>query len=66
MTRARDVGAIDLMIGFPSDDARAHDGYLRALTKDADSDTMELDAVPFRDHVWAAFLRSNATEVFKL
>ena len=26
----------------------------------------ELDAVPFRDHVWDPFLRSNAVEVFKL
>ena len=26
----------------------------------------ELDAVPFRDHVWPPFLRSNANAVFKL
>jgi predicted TIM-barrel fold metal-dependent hydrolase len=26
----------------------------------------EMDAVPFRDHVWDPFLRSNAMRVFKL
>ena len=27
---------------------------------------MELPDVPFRDHVWAPFLRENAMRVFKL
>lgn len=44
MASAREVGAIDLMIGFPSNDARSHYDYLRALTKDTDSDTMEFPA----------------------
>ncbi|MGD0392849.1 MAG: amidohydrolase family protein [Acidimicrobiales bacterium] len=44
MTRARGVGAIDLMIGFPSANARAHYDFLRAQTKDADSSTMEFPA----------------------
>jgi predicted TIM-barrel fold metal-dependent hydrolase len=40
----RDVGAIDLMIGFPSGDARSHYDKLRSLTRDAESATMEFPA----------------------
>jgi uncharacterized protein len=35
------IGAIDLMIGFPSADARSHYDYLRAMAKDAESQEME-------------------------
>jgi uncharacterized protein len=38
------VGAVDLMIGFPSSDARSHYANLRALTKDAESQEMEFPA----------------------
>ena len=38
------VGAVDLMIGFPSADARSHYANLRAMTKDADSANMEFPA----------------------
>ena len=41
------VGAVDLMIGFPSANARSHYDYLRAMTKDAGVD----DGVPRRLHV---------------
>jgi uncharacterized protein len=40
----RDIGAVDLMIGFPSADAKANYANLRALTKDAASDDMEFPA----------------------
>jgi uncharacterized protein len=39
-----DVGAVDLMLGFPSADARAHYEYLRAQSKDAESAEMEFPA----------------------
>jgi uncharacterized protein len=35
------IGAVDLMIGFPSANARKHYENLRAMTKDAESDGME-------------------------
>jgi predicted TIM-barrel fold metal-dependent hydrolase len=38
------LGAIDLMIGFPRADAGSHYESLRALTKDAESATMEFPA----------------------
>src|SRR5438094_8108803 len=38
------IGAIDLMIGFPSADARSHYENLRALAKDAESQEMEFPA----------------------
>ncbi len=38
------VGAVDLMIGFPSADASSHYANLRAMTKDADSANMEFPA----------------------
>mgnify|MGYP000958544897 CR=1 FL=1 len=38
------IGAIDLMIGFPSADARAHYENLRKMSKDAESATMEFPA----------------------
>ena len=40
----RDVGVVDLMIGFPSSDARRHYEYLRAMAKDAESQEMEFPA----------------------
>ena len=39
-----DVGAIDLMIGFPSRDAERHYDNLRAMAKDAESQTMAFPA----------------------
>ena len=39
-----DVGAIDLMIGFPSRDAERHYDNLRELAKDAESQTMAFPA----------------------
>jgi predicted TIM-barrel fold metal-dependent hydrolase len=39
-----DVAAIDLMLGFPSANARKHYDTLRALAKDADSKDMEFPA----------------------
>ena len=39
-----DVGAIDLMIGFPSRDAGRHYDNLRAMAKDAESQTMAFPA----------------------
>ena len=39
-----DIGAIDLMIGFPSQDPRRHYEYLRAMAKDAESQEMEFPA----------------------
>lgn len=39
-----DIGAIDLMIGFPSRDAERHYDDLRAMTKDAESQTMAFPA----------------------
>ena len=44
MSMPEEVGAVDLMIGFPSADARAHYEYLRAMTKDAESAEMEFPA----------------------
>ena len=38
------IGAVDLMIGFPSADARSHYDFLRAQTKDAESAEMEFPA----------------------
>jgi len=38
------IKAVDLMIGFPSADARAHYDFLRAMTKDAESAEMEFPA----------------------
>ena len=38
------IGAVDLMIGFPSADARAHYEFLRAAAKDAESQEMEFPA----------------------
>src|SRR5580698_10558049 len=35
------LGAVDLMIGFPSANARSHYDNLRAMTKDAESAEME-------------------------
>jgi uncharacterized protein len=39
-----DIGAVDLMIGFPSADARGHYAKLRAMTHDAESAAMEFPA----------------------
>ncbi len=39
-----DVGVVDLMIGFPTRDPRAHYGHLRAMAKDAESKEMEFPA----------------------
>src|SRR4051794_41184184 len=39
-----EIGAIDLMIGFPSADARSRYDGLRAMTRDAESATMEFPA----------------------
>ena len=44
MTMPEGIGAIDLMIGFPSADARSHYDYLRKMTKDAESADMEFPA----------------------
>jgi predicted TIM-barrel fold metal-dependent hydrolase len=44
MTMPTDLGAVDLMIGFPSGDAPAHYDYLRKLTKDAESEGMAFPA----------------------
>src|SRR4051794_9903509 len=44
MTYPTDVGAIDLMLGFPAADARKHYDYLRAQAKDAESKDMEFPA----------------------
>ena len=44
MTRPEGIGAIDLMIGFPSADAGSKYEYLRAQTKDAGSSAMEFPA----------------------
>jgi predicted TIM-barrel fold metal-dependent hydrolase len=38
------IGAVDLMIGFPSADARSHYANLRAMSKDAESAEMEFPA----------------------
>ena len=44
MVDPRTVGAIDLMVGFPSANAHANYDYLRAQTKDAGSATMAFPA----------------------
>ena len=44
MTMPDGIGAVDLMIGFPSADASAHYDYLRKLTKDSESAEMEFPA----------------------
>ncbi len=44
MPMPTDVGIVDLMIGFPSADARAHYDNLRAQAKDAESKDMEFPA----------------------
>jgi predicted TIM-barrel fold metal-dependent hydrolase len=44
MTMPTDIGAVDLMLGFPSADARAHYDDLRAAAKDAESKGMEFPA----------------------
>ena len=41
MAMPEGIGAVDLMIGFPSADARSHYDNLRAMTKDAASAKME-------------------------
>jgi predicted TIM-barrel fold metal-dependent hydrolase len=38
------IGAVDLMIGFPSADARRHYDFIRAMVKDAESEEMEFPA----------------------
>jgi uncharacterized protein len=38
------IGAVDLMLGFPSANARAHYEFLRAVAKDAESQEMEFPA----------------------
>jgi hypothetical protein len=45
------IGAVDLMIGFPS--------AVRTIFD-------EMPKVPFHDDVWPKFLRDNAMRVFKL
>ena len=44
MPMPTDIGAVDLMLGFPSANARAHYDYLRAQAKDAESKGMEFPA----------------------
>ena len=44
MTMPAGIGAVDLMIGFPSANARSHYDNLRAMTKDAESASMEFPA----------------------
>jgi predicted TIM-barrel fold metal-dependent hydrolase len=44
MPTTEGIGAIDLMIGFPSADARSHYEYLRAMAKDSESKEMEFPA----------------------
>ncbi len=44
MAMPTDVGAVDLMIGFPSAHARDHYEFLRKLAKDAGSQDMEFPA----------------------
>ena len=44
MVDPRAVGAIDLMVGFPSANAHANYDYLRAQMKDAGSATMAFPA----------------------
>jgi len=41
MPRPKDISVVDLMIGFPSRNARANYDYLRTQTKDAESNEME-------------------------
>lgn len=51
MPMPRDIGVIDLMIGFPSANAAAHYENLRALAKDAESQTMQFPAEYMFKHV---------------
>jgi predicted TIM-barrel fold metal-dependent hydrolase len=44
MPMPSDVGVIDLLIGFPSHDARRHYDYLRKLTKDTESQAADFPA----------------------
>jgi uncharacterized protein len=44
MTMPEGVGVVDLMIGFPSADARSHFDFIRAQTKDAESADAEFPA----------------------
>ena len=44
MTRPRTIRVVDAMIGFPSAEASSHYDYLRAQTKDAESQSMEFPA----------------------
>jgi predicted TIM-barrel fold metal-dependent hydrolase len=44
MTGTSDVGAVDLMIGFPSADAARHYDFLRRMTKDRESAEMAFPA----------------------
>jgi predicted TIM-barrel fold metal-dependent hydrolase len=44
MAMPSDVGVIDLLIGFPSHDARHHYDYLRKLTKDTESQAADFPA----------------------
>lgn len=51
MPMPQEIGAVDLMIGFPSADARSHYENLRALAKDAESQDMEFPAEYMFKHV---------------
>ncbi len=44
MSKPTGTGAVDLMIGFPSADARSHYEYLRKISKDSESAEMEFPA----------------------
>ena len=44
MPMPSDIGAIDLMIGFPAEDARRHYDYMKANFKDEASAEMEFPA----------------------
>lgn len=44
MAMPNDLGLVDLMIGFPSATARDHYDYLRAITKDVGSQSMDFPA----------------------
>ena len=44
MTMPSDIGVIDLMIGFPAEDARRHYDYMKANLKDEASAEMEFPA----------------------
>src|SRR5690606_2603909 len=44
MPMPTDVGVVDLMIGFPAEDARRHFDFMKANLKDAESAEMEFPA----------------------